>query len=211
MIFKKKFNKNKLNTFRLVLFMICFPVMATSMLGLMFDLPDHLPVGVVNLETDCSTPQNVSSKCIKKNLSCGLINEIQAQKLLSVILYNSTEKAWKDGKSGKLNTIFELPRNFTEVLIDRLDLYEDFDDDTIDDYAISDLAAFHLDNTHIHLTQYLQKNLNKAIERFFKKFLVGCGLSKRLARISGVVFQDPIYGSNDGKFTDDLFTVLLLA
>lgn len=190
--------------------MVIFPLIAVSCMGIMFNLPKDLPIGVVNYETSCHLTQNFT-KCHKENLSCRLIHEIQSQDSLKVFLYNSTDVAFKDGHKGKLNTIFELPRNFTEILIDRLDLYDNFDDDVTDDSYLSDLAAVHLDNTHLHLTQSLQKNLNRAIERFFKEFLGECGFSKRLAKVTGVVFEDPIYGTEDGTFKDDIFSVFLLA
>lgn len=183
--------------------------MAMFMLGIVFNLPTNLPIGIVNSELNCSNHQIVSD-CTKKALSCRLIDEIRAEKSLKIFIYDSPHVAFRDGKAGKLNTILELPRNFTEILVDRLDLYDNFDDDVTGQDAISDLAVIHLDNTHLHLTQFLQKSLSRAIERFFKRFIVDCGLSERLARTSGVVFEEPIYGSNDASFKDDLFTPILL-
>lgn len=200
----------KILFFRLFLFIIAIPVMAMYMLGIVFNLPTNLPIGIVNSELNCMDHPINTSKCIKKNLSCRLINEIKAENSLKIFLYDSSVAAYRDGKAGKLNTILELPKNFTEILVDRLDLYDNFDDDVTEPEGISDIATIHLDNTHLHLTQFLQKNLNKAVERFFKKFLVECGLSERLARVTGVVFEEPIYGSKDASFKDDLFTPILL-
>jgi hypothetical protein len=184
------------------------PTIAMITLGFIFTLPNDIPIGIVNFELNCSnftTNRNFTTKCVKANLSCRLIDEIRAEETLKVISYDSISEAFIDGKSGKLNAIFELPQNFTEVLVDRLDLYDNFDDDVIDQNEVSDLAAVHLDNTHLHLTQFLRKSLQKAVERFFEKFLNECRFPERLARVSGVVFENPIFGSKDGTFLDDIF------
>ena len=93
-------------------------------------------------------------------------------------IFSTFESAWRAGKSGKLLAILKIPRNFTEILIDRLDLYDDFDDDVTEE--VSDLIEINLDNSHLQMTQFVQKNLQKAIERFFKKFLKECNFSERL-------------------------------
>lgn len=177
-------------------------------LGFIFKLPSDIPIGVVNFELNCSnftTNRNFTTKCVKENLSCRLIDEIRAEETLNVVFYDSISAALIDGKSGKLNAIFELPQNFTEVLVDRLDLYDNFDDDVTGQNDVSDLAAIRLDNTHLHLTQFLRKSLQKAVERFFEKFLKECRFPERLAKVSGVVFETPIFGSMDGTFLDDIF------
>ncbi len=187
---------------------ILLPVLAISLYSQVFQLPQNLPIGVVNNEIACNFPLKNFTNCQKSNLSCRFVEELRNQQNLNVEIFSTFESAWRAGKSGKLLAILKIPRNFTEILIDRLDLYDDFDDDVTEE--VSDLIEINLDNSHLQMTQFVQKNLQKAIERFFKKFLKECNFSERLARVSGIYFDTPIFGNDELTFADELFTVILM-
>ena len=90
--------------------------------------PTELPVGVINLEDDC-TGFSLHTSCEADLLSCYFIHSLNATQAVQMVLYDDKEVMMMDAATAKIRAHFTVPANFSHSLLKRLlkpDLYNEW-------------------------------------------------------------------------------------
>lgn len=174
-------------------------------IGESFYPPAEMPIGVVNLESNCENFNN-SALCVWENISCVRIEAIKAHKILKPVLFDTFDDAFREARTGKFFAILVLRKNFSRVLERR---FLEHDEVKIgeDLYA----ADLYRDNFDLHLSQLAFSFMVESVENSLRTFLADfCHFSPKHAKISPIEVGEPIYGVNNGNYKQDVVPPYLL-
>lgn len=163
--------------------------------------PIGLKLGVVNNEASFADCQNTSlittfvhdDTCDYNKISCRFLGEINDTVAIKVY-YDSFEAAYEDAKKGKIIGFLTMAQNFTPAVQAVQDAGRFGDDGSAEASRIN----FHLDQSDIQITLFLQARIYQIYQKFSQSLLSDCQLPLRLGS-SPISFEKPVYGS----FTTD--------
>ena len=134
--------------------------------------PTDLPVGVLNLETNCSGV-SLNTSCEADVLSCYFIDSLNTTKAIHMVNYDDKEAMMTDAATAKIRAHFTVPANFSHSFLKRL-LKPDLYDEWIYFYGIDDTfpvrndekMVMSLDESDALVALVLRKTLTDALDNF---------------------------------------------
>ena len=134
--------------------------------------PTDLPVGVLNLETNCSGV-SLNTSCEADVLSCYFIDSLNTTKAIHMVNYDDKEAMMMDAATAKIRAHFTVPANFSHSFLKRL-LKPDLYDEWIYFYGIDDTfpvrndekMVMSLDESDTLVALVLRKTLTDALDNF---------------------------------------------
>uniref|UniRef100_A0A146LDF7 ABC transporter G family member 20 n=3 Tax=Lygus hesperus TaxID=30085 RepID=A0A146LDF7_LYGHE len=186
--------------FGVMMFTVAMPILQTTFFCLSIG---HDPIGlklaVVNNElpgvVSCPYGYNTSD-CYMNDLSCRYLDHLAARKH-HLVSYENYDEAWYAVKKGWAWGVVDIPSNFSDFLIQRIE-----DGRFADDIALngSDIDI-QLDMSNQQIAAMLSRDFYLALEDFSTEMAESCNVSAKLLSLP-VKFQDPIFGPRVPNFTN---------
>ena len=144
----------------------------------------------------------------KANLSCRFLSYVN-EDIIKPVYFSSIDSALESVKLGKHWGAMHFKENFTNSLYDRMFGMVELkipDNDTFDRSEIH----VYMDMTNQQVGYIIQLRLAEAYQAFSKGLLSACKIPDELASIP-IVFEEPIYGSDEPTFTEFMAPGVILS
>lgn len=144
----------------------------------------------------------------KANLSCRLLSYIN-EDIIRPVYFSNVDSALESVRLGKHWGAMHFKQNYTNSLYDRMFGMIELkvpNNDTLDRSEVH----VYLDMTNQQVGYTIQLRLTEAYQAFSKGLLSACNIPDELASLP-IVFEEPIYGSNEPTFTEFMAPGVILS
>lgn len=189
-----------------MIFLTCFPIFQLVCFYVAIGgNPIGLKIGIVDSEVssyrECYNTSLITTfahddTCDLHKVSCRFINHIN-DSIAKKYFYDSFDEAYADAKKGKIMAVIYFAKNFTESLTE---IRDDGRDANEGSFLNSEVQIF-MDKSDQQLTFFLEKKLRETYLEFSEGMMIDCKFPVKLGNIP-IDFEQPIYGSFDGEYTD---------
>ncbi len=187
--------------------------------------PRGLSMAVVNDDIDSVACHSFTNGCIlgekddffndfdfsethKKNLSCRFLSYVDPE-IITPVYFENLTSALESVKLGQHWGAMHFRSNFTNSLYDRMFGVAQLQ---VPDNATLENSEVHvyLDMTNQQIGYTIQLRLSESYQSFSKGLLGACDIPEELASLP-IVFEKPVYGSNEPTFTEFMAPGVILS
>ncbi|KAG5674743.1 hypothetical protein PVAND_004694 [Polypedilum vanderplanki] len=189
-----------------MVFLTCFPIFQLVCFYVAVGgNPIGLKLAIVNDEiqniNDCMNSSLVTTHinndtCDLNKVSCRFINQINNTVAIKYF-YDTFDAAYQDAKKGKVMGVIYFAKNFTQSMADIRDEGRFANEGS---FFNAEIQIF-MDKSDQQLTFFLEKKLRQTYQEFAQSLMADCNYPVKLGNIP-IDFEQPIYGSYDGVYTD---------
>ena len=137
--------------------------------------PRSIPIGVTNLESNCSDPIFTSS-CQADMLSCYLEESLNGSGGFDLKKFSSVSKMYAEAKIAAVRATFIIPQNFSVSYLKRILKTVEFDEfiyfyDILDDELIGEYEKIYIamDMSYKPMLSFIRQALKKTLSNFDEK------------------------------------------